>query len=39
MWGADWTKVEFGPGGVCFNLTISGWMELFAAIGFAEKGY
>jgi len=39
MWGADWTEVEFEPSGVCFNLTISGWMELFAAIGFAVKDY
>ena len=39
MWGADWTEVEFEPSGVCFNLTISSWMVLFAAIGFEVAGY
>lgn len=39
MWGADWTGVEFDPSGVCFNLTISGWMELFSAIGFTVRNY
>ncbi len=39
MWGADWTKVELDPSGVCFNLTISGWMDLFAEIGFAVRHY
>lgn len=39
MWGADWTKVEFEPTGVCFNLTIAGWMEIFAKIGFAVTKY
>ncbi|MFL4471218.1 class I SAM-dependent methyltransferase [Tateyamaria armeniaca] len=39
MWGADWTKVAFEPTGVCFNLTISSWMDLFADIGFAVTKY
>ncbi|MEX0309412.1 MAG: class I SAM-dependent methyltransferase [Tateyamaria sp.] len=39
MWGADWTEVEFDPSGICFNLTISGWMALFAEIGFGIEGY
>lgn len=28
MWGADWTDVEVDPSGICFNLTVSGWMAL-----------
>ncbi len=39
MWGADWTEVEFEPTGVCFNLTISDWMALFAEIGFQITNY
>lgn len=39
MWGADWTKVEFEPTGICFNLTMSGWMDLFAEIGFEVVKY
>lgn len=39
LWGADWTKVEFEPSGVCFNLTHSGWMDLFAEIGFGVTRY
>ena len=39
MWGADWTQVTFEPSGICFNLTIAGWMALFAEIGFAVIGY
>lgn len=39
MWGADWTEVEFEPTGVCFNLTISAWMALFAEIGFGILAY
>lgn len=39
MWGADWTEVEFEPTGICFNLTISSWMDLFAEIGFRVTGY
>ena len=39
MWGADWTQVEFDPTGVCFNLTMSGWMDLFRAIGFRVTNY
>ena len=39
MWGADWTQVEYEPTGVCFNLTMSGWMDLFSDIGFEVTGY
>ena len=39
MWGADWTEVEYEPTGVCFNLTMAGWMDLFAQIGFAVMRY
>lgn len=39
MWGADWTEVAFEPTGVCFNLTISGWMDLFAEVGFTVSKY
>jgi SAM-dependent methyltransferase len=39
MWGADWTEVEFEPTGICFNLTVSSWMELFTEIGFNIIGY
>ncbi|MEM9106759.1 MAG: class I SAM-dependent methyltransferase [Pseudomonadota bacterium] len=39
MWGADWTQVEFEPTGVCFNLTMSGWMDLFKDIGFDVTKY
>lgn len=39
MWGADWTEVEFEPTGVCFNLTLSSWMDLFRDIGFEVTTY
>lgn len=39
MWGADWTEVEFEPTGICYNLTISGWMEAFATTGFEVTRY
>ncbi len=39
LWGVDWTEVEIEPSGVCFNLTISGWMDLFADIGFTITKY
>lgn len=39
MWGADWTKVEIEPTGVCFNLTTAAWMDLFAEIGFHVTKY
>ncbi|MEL6808977.1 MAG: class I SAM-dependent methyltransferase [Pseudomonadota bacterium] len=39
MWGADWTEVEFEPSGICFNLTMAGWMDLFAHIGFVVTRY
>lgn len=39
MWGADWTEVEFEPTGICFNLTFSGWMDLFNDVGFMVSKY
>lgn len=39
MWGADWTKVEIEPSGICFNLTMADWMGLFTRLGFAVTGY
>lgn len=39
MWGADWTKVAYEPSGICFSLTISDWMALFARIGFRVDRY
>jgi SAM-dependent methyltransferase len=39
MWGADWSQVTYEPSGVCFNLTISSWMDLFAEIGFGILKY
>lgn len=39
MWGADWTEVEIEPTGICFNLTFSDWMRLFAEVGFAVENY
>jgi SAM-dependent methyltransferase len=35
----DWRRAEFEPGGVEFNLPISGWFELFARVGFSVEGY
>jgi SAM-dependent methyltransferase len=39
LWGIDWTTVEIEPSGICFNLTIAGWMDLFAEIGFQVARY
>ncbi len=39
MWGADWTEVEFEPTGICFNLTMSAWLDLFSEIGFVFTKY
>lgn len=39
MWGADWQEVEIEPTGVCFNLTMQGWMEVFAQTGFVVERY
>lgn len=36
---ADWTEVEVDPGGVEFNLTVSGWFELFGRVGFEVEAY
>ncbi|MGI8794493.1 MAG: class I SAM-dependent methyltransferase [Acidimicrobiales bacterium] len=35
----DWTQVEIDPGGVEFNLPISGWLALFDATGFDVEQY
>lgn len=39
MWGADWTEVAYEPSGVCFNLTVADWFELFKTIGFVVTSY
>jgi SAM-dependent methyltransferase len=39
MWGADWTDVAYEPSGLCFNLTIASWMDLFGEIGFEVTKY
>jgi SAM-dependent methyltransferase len=39
LWGVDWSVVEIDPSGVCFNLPMSGWMRLFADIGFVVEEY
>jgi len=35
----DWTTALIDPGGIEFNLTLSGWIELFARTGFTVTGY
>lgn len=35
----DWTQVEIDPGGIEFNLPISGWFELFRRVGFAVEDF
>lgn len=35
----DWTEVAIDPSGIEFNLTHSGWHELFAQIGFTVTRY
>ena len=35
----DWTDVEIDPGGVTFNRTIAGWVQLFNDIGFKIIDY
>ncbi|MCP3939518.1 MAG: class I SAM-dependent methyltransferase [Actinomycetia bacterium] len=35
----DWTEVEIDPGGVEFNLSISGWFKLFHDTGFTVDNY
>ena len=37
--GADWTEVEIDPSGICFNLTMEGWVALFREIGFEVENY
>lgn len=39
MWGADWTQVDFDPTGICFNLTLAAWVDLFSTIGFTIRNY
>ncbi|MGI9622685.1 MAG: class I SAM-dependent methyltransferase [Acidimicrobiales bacterium] len=35
----DWRDVEIDPGGVEFNMAISGWFALFARTGFSVDNY
>ncbi|MEJ2665568.1 MAG: class I SAM-dependent methyltransferase [Deinococcales bacterium] len=35
----DWTDVEVDPGGVEFNLTVSGWFALLGEVGFEVEAY
>lgn len=35
----DWRQVEIDPGGIEFNLTQSGWLELFRKTGFEVINY
>jgi len=35
----DWSQVEVDPGGVEFNLTFQGWIELFKDTGFVVEGF
>lgn len=35
----DWTNVPVDPGGVEFNLTMSGWFALFHRVGFVVEDY
>lgn len=35
----DWSDVEVDPGGISFNLPLSGWFELFGRIGFEVEGF
>ncbi|MBN4047444.1 class I SAM-dependent methyltransferase [Acidimicrobiaceae bacterium AH-315-P05] len=35
----DWRHVDVDPGGVEFNLPISGWFKLFAEVGFSVENY
>ena len=37
--GANWTEVEIEPGGIEFNRTFEGWLDLFRSTGFAVEGY
>lgn len=37
--GADWTKVEFEPAGIEFNLPVGAWFALFRRLGFAVEDY
>lgn len=36
---ADWTTDAYEPGGIEFNLTMAGWMDLFREIGFEVTRY
>ncbi|NOX29834.1 MAG: class I SAM-dependent methyltransferase [Actinobacteria bacterium] len=35
----DWRTVEIDPGGIEFNLTMTGWFELFRDLGFSVDDY
>ncbi|MEM9047081.1 MAG: class I SAM-dependent methyltransferase [Pseudomonadota bacterium] len=36
---ADWTEVEIEPGGIEFNLTFQGWLDLFRRTGLSVCDY
>ncbi len=36
---ADWTQVEIDPGGIEFNRSFSGWLDLFRRTGFEVQNY
>jgi SAM-dependent methyltransferase len=39
LYRLDWTQAEVDPGGIEFNLPISGWIRLFRETGFEVLGY
>ncbi|MEM6482964.1 MAG: class I SAM-dependent methyltransferase [Pseudomonadota bacterium] len=39
MYREDWRDVPIDPGGIEFNLTHSGWMQLFSETGFSVTRY
>lgn len=39
MHRVDWSEVEHDPGGIEFNLPLSGWFALFRRVGFAVEDY
>lgn len=39
MTSTDWSQDSYDPGGIEFNLSISGWMDLFHVIGFTVTRY
>ncbi len=39
MHRTDWTEVEVDPGGIEFNLPVSGWFDLFREVGFEVEDF